>query len=291
MNKICLALMLFAGSALAGNAIDERASADPDGRVEISNVAGLVVVEGWSREEVEVKGELGKEVERLEFERDGNLTRIKVILPKKTRRTSDTELFVKVPEASRLAVNAVSADIKVEGVRGAQRHNVTSGDIEVEVWGEDLQATTVSGDLSVAGHGEKGLVTLTSVSGDLTAADVAGELAASTVSGDLEMRSGELSRARLHTTNGDIELETRLAPDARVFADTINGDVEISLSGPVDAEFEIETFNGSIDNCFGPDPVRVSKYAPGRELSFTEGDGTARVQIKTLNGGIELCKD
>jgi len=37
--------------------------------------------------------------------------------------------------------------------------------------------------------------------------------------------------------------------------------------------------------------VRTSKYAPGKELRFTEGDGSARVLIKTLNGGINLCRD
>jgi hypothetical protein len=36
--------------------------------------------------------------------------------------------------------------------------------------------------------------------------------------------------------------------------------------------------------------VRTSKYAPGRELRFTEGDGDARVSIKTLNGSLRLCK-
>ena len=56
------------------------------------------------------------------------------------------------------------------------------------------------------------------------------------------------------------------------------------------ARFDIETFNGSIDNCFGPEPVRTSRYTPGRELRFTEGDGNARVAIKTLNGGLRLCK-
>jgi hypothetical protein len=53
----------------------------------------------------------------------------------------------------------------------------------------------------------------------------------------------------------------------------------------------LETFNGEIDSCFGPKAVRTSRYAPGSELKFTEGDGAGRVTIRTLNGDLRLCRD
>ena len=58
----------------------------------------------------------------------------------------------------------------------------------------------------------------------------------------------------------------------------------------MNAEFDIETFNGDIDNCFGPKSRRTREYAPGNELQFSEGAPGARVRIKTLNGGVEICK-
>ena len=66
-------------------------------------------------------------------------------------------------------------------------------------------------------------------------------------------------------------------------------DVRLDLAPPVGAEFEVTSFNGEIRNCFGPKPVRTSEYAPGTELRFKEGQGTARVRIKTLNGDIGIC--
>ena len=62
------------------------------------------------------------------------------------------------------------------------------------------------------------------------------------------------------------------------------------VDGEVGARFDIETFNGDISNCFGPKAERTSKYAPGWELSFTQGDGDGRVTIATLNGDIDLCQ-
>ena len=36
---------------------------------------------------------------------------------------------------------------------------------------------------------------------------------------------------------------------------------------------------------------RTDEYAPGRELRFQEGAGTARVRVKTLNGDIGICRE
>ena len=71
----------------------------------------------------------------------------------------------------------------------------------------------------------------------------------------------------------------------------MNGRVEVIFIGDLSAEIDIESFNGRIKNCFGPKPERTSKYAPGWELSFTEGDGDGSVSIATLNGGITMCKE
>jgi hypothetical protein len=73
--------------------------------------------------------------------------------------------------------------------------------------------------------------------------------------------------------------------------ETVNGSVDILFDGDVSARFDIETFNGDIENCFGPKSERTSKYAPGRELKFTEGGGNGRVVIRTLNGDLTLCKE
>ena len=293
MRTVFLAAALFATSALAATPIDERTAADPTGRVEISNVAGTVEVVGSNRDEVHVSGYLGKGTERLEFERDGNTVRVNVILEKKKKHhhVDDTELVVTVPEGSRLSVTTVSAEIDVRGVAGSQRLQSVSGDIETRTMGEDVEAKTVSGDVTVEGSGKSALLALTSVSGDSAVEDVAGELIATVVSGDIEVSTDVLNRARIKTTNGDVDLVAGLGDGARFEVETINGDLEIELRGDIDAEFDIETFNGSIDNCFGPDPVRTSKYAPGKELRFSQGNGSARVLIKTLNGGINLCRD
>jgi DUF4097 and DUF4098 domain-containing protein YvlB len=286
---VALALLTAGPVVLAGTPINERKPADPAGQVEVSNTAGSVVVTGWVRNEVEVTGTLGDGVERLEFVQSGKLTRVKVILPNRSSRVESTILVVKVPAASSLSVNTVSADVRSQGVRGAQRLQSVSGDVNAEAAAEDVECKTVSGNVVVNGTGQRGLLTVTTVSGDATLARVAGEVNGNTVSGNFAISAGDTGRSRLRSTSGDLGLKGRLDPDARIDFESISGDVRLDLVAPVGAEFEVTSFNGDIRSCFGPKPVRTSEYAPGTELRFREGEGTARVRIKTLNGDIGIC--
>jgi len=284
-----LALLAGAPAALAGSPINELAPADAAGHVEISNIAGSVVVTGWARAEVEVTGELGKGAERLEFARAGKLTRVKVIMPKGSSRAESSELIVKVPAGGSVSVNTVSADVRIQGVKGAQRLQSVSGDVETHSAAEDVECKTVSGNVTVNGSGERSLLTVTTVSGDAQVSRVAGEVNGNTVSGNFTIAMGDTARSRLRSTSGDLGIRGRLAPEARLDFESISGNIRLDLEGPVGAEFDISSFNGDIRSCFGPQPVRTSEYAPGSELRFREGQGSARVRLKTLNGDISLC--
>jgi len=101
--KLLLTLSgLLSAAAFAAEDINETMDAAADGTVSISNVAGEVEVQGWSRKQVEITGELGSDVDELIFERDGNEILIKVKVPRNHGRRIASELIVKVPESSSL---------------------------------------------------------------------------------------------------------------------------------------------------------------------------------------------
>ena len=93
----------------------------------------------------------------------------------------------------------------------------------------------------------------------------------------------------LETVNGDIEFVSELRDGGELGMESVNGSIEANFTKEVAGRFDIETFNGSIRNCFGPEPKRTSKYSPGLELSFEQGDGDSHVIIETLNGSIRIC--
>lgn len=294
MKALPIALAVAVMSAgiqhAAAEEVRKIAPADAQGEVEIVNIAGVVEVSGWDRAEVEVTADLGASVERLEFRRDGQRTYVKVILPRGRDSSGASDLIVRIPQDSSLSVNTVSADQRIADVRGGQRLQAVSGGIETELGSGELEVKTVSGNIVARGKHGKGSVRATTVSGDIQLDDVGPELDLNTVSGDMVVRHDRLDRGRIKTTNGDLDLITSLGEEARLDAEAINGDLHLTLRGKIDAEFDIETFNGDIDNCFGPKPSRTREDGPGNELRFTEGKGEARVRIKTLNGGVRVCK-
>lgn len=288
LTMTAAALLCIAAAATAGT-VERRVAADARGEVEIVNVSGDVQVRGWDRAEVQVHAELGSGVEKLEVESRNKRTSIKVILPGRSSSGS-SDLVVHVPRESTLSVNTVSADQTIDEVRGPQRLQAVSGSIITRVWGGEITVKTISGDVIITAHKTSAMTSVNTVSGDIRVTDAAGELALETVTGDMNITMESLARGRIRTTNGDLHLRTALAGDARLDAEAINGDLRFALRNPIDAQFDIETFNGEIDNCFGPKSTRTHEFAPGNELRFKQGTGNARVRIKTLNGGVEICR-
>lgn len=283
-------LMLW---ALSATAAEERRTveASSDGNVSVSNVAGSIEIYGWSRDQVEVRADLGSGVEELIVERDGDNVTVRVKTPRNGSRNIGSDLVIRVPEMSSIDVGAVSADIEVSGVYGEQRLHAVSGDVVTAAYGSDIQAEVVSGDIEIVGDGKAILSELTSVSGDIETSGLSGEIEASSVSGDLEILNGVFSRGQVNTVNGEIVFRAELLDGGRLDMETINGRIDLHFDGEIDARFDIETFNGSIRSCFGPNAERTSRYTPGQELKFTEGSGSARVTLRTLNGSLTMCRD
>ena len=271
--------------------VDRTVDASPDGHVDVSNISGSVKVTGWTRNTVRVTGTLGRNVEELILERDGDKVIIKVKVPKKSGRAIgiDSDLSINVPQNSSIDVGTVSADIDVIDVTGDQGLHTVSGDVNTEHTGADIRAESVSGDVEVTGDHADGDVSASSVSGDVSLFRLAGNVEVESVSGDVAVEGGSFKRASLETVTGDLDFNGELREGGKLTVDSVNGDVDVEFSGNLSARIEIDTFNGNIRNCFGPKAEKSNKYGPGLELEFTEGSGDGRVIISTLNGDVTIC--
>ena len=292
MNKMITMILSFllVMPVMAEEEVDKTLDAAADGQVNVSNIAGSVTVTGWTRNAVEVTGTLGRNVEELVFERNKDKVTIKVKVPRRGGRGIDSDLHINVPQGSSIDVSGVSADISVTDVMGEQRLHTVSGDVSTESAASDVTAESVSGDVEVDGDKSDTETTASTVSGDVTLFRVSGMVSAESVTGDVIVDEGSFSRVELSVVNGELLFQAELRQDGKLSAETVNGDVDVKLVGDVSAKIDVSTINGLIRNCFGPEPERTSKYAPGWSLSFTEGDGDGRIDISTVNGGVGLCR-
>ncbi len=281
---------LASTAAYADEEVDRTINAAAESYIEIYNTAGDIAVVGWSRKNVQVTGTLGDDVTELIIEREGDEILIKVKVPNRHHGDIDADLEISVPQKSSIEVSGVSTDIEVEGILGKQSLQTVSGDVETSTAEKDVEATSVSGDIEVTGSGKDADTLATTVSGDVILIDLAGSVEATTVSGDVEIIGGSFDDAVLEAVNGDLSFGAELQNGGDLSMNSVNGSIDVEFAEEVSARFEIETFNGSIDNCFGPEPERTSRYSPGLELSFTVGEGDSSVVIETLNGSIDICQ-
>ena len=281
--RVLLLCALATAAASAQGTVDERMAADPGGKVEVSNVSGRVEIEGWEQHEVAVTGTLGKGVKEVRFERHGGTIEVEVMHDSRFERFRDhgeARLAIRVPLASEVEVECVSADVVATGLKGDLEVEVVSGDVAVDVASGAVHAESVTGDLEV--RSTRGFVKAESVSGGIGVRLEAGEVVLETVSGDIEARVDSLEKGRAESLSGDLRFEGDLAAAGRLKLDTKTGDILLRLPAQVSAEVELEVVTGDVESDFG------SPGADPGDWNLTLGAGGARLEASTLSGDIEL---
>ncbi|MGH8298332.1 MAG: DUF4097 family beta strand repeat-containing protein [Steroidobacteraceae bacterium] len=292
---LAAALALAVGAAHAST-FQQQVAADPRGEVDVSNISGSIVINGWDKSTVSVTADLPGDTQRVKITGGHGRTSVCVAYngsgscnsPGFFSDRSSVRLELYVPRGSELEVSGVSADISSRGIAGAQHLNTVSGDIDAELGSGDDDVQSVSGDIHLYGKGQEGTLHVASVSGDLSVMNVAGELDARTVNGRLSAGLSAASLVRLNTTSGDIDLSAQLASGGTVETESINGDQKLEVSAPAGYAYEVRAFSGDIRDCFGQKSVR-SEYGPGNHLDGTRGGGSGHVRVHSLSGDVSLC--
>ena len=124
------------------------------------------------------------------------------------------------------------------------------------------------------------------VNGDVYISGVSGSVAAESVNGGLEIQD-LVDDASLSTVNGSIDAEfSRLEGQQRVKAETVNGRISITLPENADVEVSADTLNGGINGRdFG---LETDKGFVGSDLNGKIGNGSARLNVDTVNGSIKI---
>lgn len=283
--------------------VNESRKAPDDVNIEIENFAGSVTIEGWNKNEIQVEGTLGEDVERLDFNVSGSSAHIEVRVPEGRNRKIKSELTIRVPTGAQLEIETITASIEVEGVTGGDTEiESISGSIKVEDGTGDVDVSSISGSIALDGHyenveiesisgsitlrGESESVSAESMSARISAHGVTHELDAQTISGGILVEGKGLEDFSAESVSGQIQLEGSLAQDADVDVHTVSGSIRLTLDKPLEGDYYLRSFSGGIESDLGPSPER--RRGPGRESDFSHGDGDASVSLESFSGRIVL---
>jgi DUF4097 and DUF4098 domain-containing protein YvlB len=264
MAAAAVAAALMAAPAAAQEQIDRRIPTGPGGVVEINNISGTVRVVGWDRNEVQVTGELGRGVERLDLSDEGGRVVVRVVLPRYGRNVDDSDLEIHVPAGKDVDVHTVSADATVNGVSGRTGVQTVSGEVQVDGSPREAQVQTVSGDVQISG--------------------VRGRVDVNTVSGDVRV-DGRGIEAEVRTVSGDVTIAGQLDPSGTNQINTHSGDVTVTVARGGGASVEFGSFSGEVSSSV-PGGMRMQGSTRSQHLEV--GRGGPRILVHTFSGDLRL---
>ncbi|MCI0538994.1 MAG: DUF4097 family beta strand repeat-containing protein [Verrucomicrobiales bacterium] len=196
------------------------------------------------------------------------------------------------------------AEIKVEAEkRGNDQERLDEVTIDIDADADQIQIKTrypvggfgrnnrgdsVHVDYVLTVPREVRLDKVATVNGDVEIEGVAGEVVASTVNGELTAKSLH-NDANLSSVNGSLDAEfTELDRGHHVKLHTVNGKMSLTLPQAANAQVSAKTLNGSLTT---EHDLAVKKNFPvGRELKGRLGQGGARVELNSVNGGIRILR-
>ena len=128
---------------------------------------------------------------------------------------------------------------------------------------------------------------ISSVSGNVEISDVTGRVKANSISGDVRVK-GVTGTVDANAISGDVtaEIERLQGNDGMDFS-TISGNVHIVVPSDAGADVTFHTMSGDIADDFGLQVVE-KKYGSGKSARGQIGDGSRRLEAKTISGDIEL---
>jgi DUF4097 and DUF4098 domain-containing protein YvlB len=251
-----------------------------NGAVEIRLHAGEIIVTGWSRDEVKVRGTS----ERGQIRVEATPSHIEIGGRTLRGRLGETRVEVSVPEGTRLTVSGNSTDVSVRGVKGEVDVATMSGDLVIDNASSRVGFESVSGDVQISRV--QGALRGEAISGEVDVTDVTGEVEVETVSGNLTLHNVRSKYVRAESVSGSVEFDGGTEAGGRYDFASHSGDVRLLLPSALGAMISVETFSGTIDSDF---PITLQPgLRHGKQFEFQVGDGRARIDATSFSGGIYI---
>jgi len=226
--------------------------------------------------------------------------------------TEEETFTYTLDEGGRFSISNVNGSITVTGGKGDKveiiaikkadnQDDLDEIEIEISHSASEIVVKTELGESNgwFSRHSKSGQVTyeiivpsqsmldsVETVNGSVNISGVSGKVVAESVNGDLNISDLE-GDVELSTVNGGVDADfSKCEGDQRIKAETVNGRVTITLPENADVQVSADTLNGSINGRdFG---LETDKGFVGSDLNGKIGNGSARLNVDTVNGSIKI---
>ena len=280
------AILLLSSPLVAQKKIERKLPLGMEGALRVVNMVGSVVVHGWAKDTVLVRGTIAA---GDSFFMGGGYTGAKMFVESlNDRDPKPTRLEIWVPSGVRLWIKTATANIDVSDVAGGLDLYVVSGTIDVTGNPHELNAEAIDGDIHITGS--PAWVRAKSASGAITLQGASPDAGLSTVSGPIKVDGGTglFERTKIETVTGNISFIGRLDRSGAFDFDSHSGSIDIAIPEKTGVTFSVVTIAGSITNNLSRKIPISGRFGRGAELSSEESGGGAKVSVRTFKGPVTL---
>lgn len=261
-------------------ALDTTFSTPADARIEIENHAGSVVVRTWDRAAVRVVASRSAP-DRVRIRSAGAVVQIESPVIRGPSQIVDLEITI--PASAPIRVSGPFNDVEIDGAGADVAVETVKGDLRVRGGKGRISLRSVEGEITL--EGASGQITLSGVNDGIRASDLDGEITVETVNGDITLESVRSASVSASTINGELSYEGTIRDQGRYAFTTHNGDLVLVIPEGANAVISIATFNGEVESAF---PVALTEIRRGRRFQLNIGNGSARIELESFNGTINL---
>jgi DUF4097 and DUF4098 domain-containing protein YvlB len=260
---------------------DTTFAVDAGGRLEVSQIEGVVSVTVWDRAEMRVVADYDEDEGRLEIRQSGGTVHLSA--KGEWGEPVYAEFDITVPRRMALEMAGASLDVGIEGAAGDVSVSTLEGEITLAGGSGNVALNAVDGSVMV--DGASGKIAINAVDGDVSVTASDGAIAATAVDGDVILDGITSDNVSVNAVDGDITYEGTIVDGGRYVLSTHDGDLYVTIPDGANARISIDTFSGDLDTDF---PVELEGDFGKKRISFTVGTGKALVELSAFDGTISL---
>jgi DUF4097 and DUF4098 domain-containing protein YvlB len=274
------ALMLAAAPAQQA---DTTFAVDADGRLEVTQIEGVVRIEAWDRAEMRVVASYDEEEGRLEVRQSGGA--IHVSAKGEWGEPVYAEFDITVPRRMALELSGAELEVSVDGTAGDVSVSTAEGDISLAGGTGNVALNAVDGTVTVSGA--SGKIAINAVDGDISVTRANGAVTATAVDGSVVLQEITSDNISVNAVDGDITYRGTISDGGRYVLSTHDGDLDVVIPEGSNARISVDTFSGDLETDF---PFQFEGDFGKKRISFTVGTGKALVELSAFDGTISLRK-
>jgi hypothetical protein len=249
----------------------------------LNNFGGAIAIRTWARNAVRVRAAHGR---RDWIEIGSTDKTLHVTSTSRTPGPSRSVAYeLTVPPWLPVALSGVYNDVNVEGLKGGIDVETVRGNIVVRQAAGLIALRSVEGVVDLVGA--KGVIKVSSVNEAVRIANAIGSIAAEGVNGDIHLIDVDSKDVEATTVNGEVVYDGRIQDGGSYRFATHNGDIALGMSDKANATVGVSTFSGDFESAFAIQPKKAPK---GHRFTFALGTGSAKVDLESFQGSIELLR-